>query len=87
MRYEEYAACTEWWGGPEREGRREGDRAWIVKIDQIAENDYNLNIVNPTTDADFTLHPPIEIIKEMISIENEITMTLASLLAEFEAGA
>src|SRR5690606_5493251 len=41
--------CIAWWGGPERKGRKEGDRAWKVTADEVKVRHYNLDIKNPHT--------------------------------------
>ncbi|MUN35401.1 HsdM family class I SAM-dependent methyltransferase [Actinomadura litoris] len=87
MRYEEYAACAEWWGGEERKERRENDHAWRVLISEIAESGYDLNILKPTVEASLPHHPPVDILKEIISTENSITATLISLLEELDSEA
>ena len=49
IRVEHLDDCAEWWGGTEREGREEGDRAWRVTADEIKARGYNLDIKNPHT--------------------------------------
>ncbi len=39
--------CAIWWGGTQRAGREEGDRAWQVSADEIKDRSYNLDIRNP----------------------------------------
>lgn len=35
IRLEHLADCTEWWGGPNREGRQESPRAWKVSAEEV----------------------------------------------------
>jgi type I restriction enzyme M protein len=47
IRAEHFADCVSWWGGPNREGRKETEQAWRVPIAQIQERNYNLDLKNP----------------------------------------
>lgn len=53
IRVEHFQGCVDWWGGAEREGRRETERAWKVGLDEIKARNYNLDLKNPhTVDVD-----------------------------------
>jgi len=53
IRLEHFADCAAWWGGADRHGRVENDRAWRVSAEQIKARGYNLDIKNPhAVDAD-----------------------------------
>lgn len=52
IRQEHLQDCVEWWGGPERAGREETDRAWKVSAEDIKARGYNLDIKNPHTAED-----------------------------------
>lgn len=53
IRVEHFQGCVDWWGGAEREGRRETERAWKVGLDEIKARNYNLDFKNPhTVDVD-----------------------------------
>lgn len=51
IRIEHFKPCTDWWGGPTRQGRVENDVAWRVTADEIKERGYNLDCKNPHTVA------------------------------------
>ncbi|MCB1353020.1 MAG: SAM-dependent DNA methyltransferase [Rhodobacteraceae bacterium] len=52
IRLEHLDDCAAWWGGPNREGREESDRAWKVSINEIRERNFNLDIKNPHVEAE-----------------------------------
>lgn len=52
IRVDHLNGCVEWWGGTEREGRRETEQAWKVTIDEIKARGYNLDFKNPHSVAD-----------------------------------
>ncbi|NVI87830.1 N-6 DNA methylase [Actinomadura sp. BRA 177] len=79
LRYEEFAECTEWWGGKECADRVETEHAWRVPIADIVANNYNLNLTNPEEEDGLSHRPPGELLKELISTENEILALLSSL--------
>ena len=47
IRLEHLTDCAAWWGGAERAGREEGDRAWKLGAEEIKARGYNLDIKNP----------------------------------------
>ena len=52
IRMEHLQECIDWWGGPDRRGRRETERAWKVTADEVKERGYNLDVKNPHTNED-----------------------------------
>ncbi|MCF3595729.1 type I restriction-modification system subunit M [Rhodobacteraceae bacterium LMO-12] len=52
IRLEHLDDCAAWWGGAEREGREESERAWKVSIGEIRERNFNLDIKNPHVEAE-----------------------------------
>jgi type I restriction enzyme M protein len=52
IRFEHLQACVDWWGGPKREGREKGPRAWKVTAEEVKARSYNLDIKNPHTVVD-----------------------------------
>ncbi len=53
IRLEHLNDCIEWWGGPERQGRQEGERAWKVTAEEVKARGFTLDIKNPhAEDAD-----------------------------------
>ena len=52
MRYEEFAECAAWWGGPDRADRAENSKAWCVPAADIISDNFNLDLARrppPTT--------------------------------------
>lgn len=79
MRYEEFADCQQWWGGADRSGRVENDRAWRVPAAQVRDSGFNLDLRNPHGPDDLAHRPPEELVKELISTEEEILGLLNEL--------
>jgi type I restriction enzyme M protein len=52
MRVEHLDGCVDWWGGAEREGRKETPQAWRVTADEVKARSYNLDIKNPHAEED-----------------------------------
>ena len=71
IRLEHLADCAAWWGGPNRVGREEGERAWRVSAEAVRESGYNLDIKNPHT-VEAELGDPEELLKELTAAETEV---------------
>ncbi len=56
----------------------ETEHAWRVPIADIVANNYNLNLTNPEEEDGLSHRPPGELLKELISTENEILALLSS---------
>jgi type I restriction enzyme M protein len=84
MRFDEFAECEAWWGGREREGRVETERAWRVPISEIAVDSFNLDWPNPNR-ADLAHRSPEELVAELIENEREIMQLLSEIQAEMAA--
>lgn len=80
LRYDELEPCQSWWGGANRKGRIENDRAWRVPIAQIEAGGYNLDLRNPNRPDDLSHRPPAELLGELMETEEEIM----GLLCEIE---
>ena len=68
MQFEEFADCLAWW-----KERSEGERAWRVPAEQIAGNNYNLDIKNPNGKKDLEQLPPEELVESILAKEERIT--------------
>jgi type I restriction enzyme M protein len=78
LRYEEFADCEAWWGGSERKGRRETERAWRVPIAELEHNGFNLDLRNPSR-MDLVYRSPADLIEGLVKTEEEILGLLRSL--------
>lgn len=63
--------CVKWWGGPERKGRKQGERAWKVSAEEIRERGYNLDIKNPHIE-DEDHGDPEQLLAELNRAEAEV---------------
>lgn len=84
MRYEEFAACTAWWGGADRADRAESDRAWCVPAADIIADGCNLDLAPPAAADDLSHRPPAELLSELITTEQEILSLLTSLQQDLD---
>ncbi|MGY6630087.1 MAG: N-6 DNA methylase [Wenzhouxiangella sp.] len=71
IRIEHLDDCAEWWGGAERKGRKESERAWKVSAEEIRERGYNLDIKNPHTEEQ-DHGDPEELLAELNRAEAEV---------------
>jgi len=64
----------------------EEPRCWWASLDKIAENDYNLSAgrYKPQITQKISDENPVELIKEIIELENKITVNLNNLLKDIE---
>ena len=84
IRLQHLQACIDWWGGPERTGRRETDRAWKVTAEDVKARGYNLDVKNPHT-AEDDLGDPEELLAKLAAAEAEVAglrEQLKAVLAE-----
>ena len=100
IRMEHLDGCADWWGGMERTGREEGDRAWRVSADEIKARGYNLDIKNPHVeeedpgDPEALLEALTHAEEEVVSVRDQlravltdrgpVTMNAAHLLALYD---
>ena len=84
IRFEHLQGCIDWWGGAERKGRKETERAWRVTGDEVKARSYNLDIKNPhTPDADHG--DPEELLAKLTAAEVDTAALrdrLKAILAE-----
>jgi type I restriction enzyme M protein len=76
LRFEEFAPLLAWWSN-----REENERAWKVSADEVARNDYNLDLKNPSAQTDFEHLPPEQLVEDILAKERRI----AELLEEIKA--
>ena len=63
--------CIDWWGGKERAGRQETERAWRVTAEDVKGRGYNLDIKNPHS-AGEDLGDPEELLAKLAEAEAEV---------------
>jgi len=84
IRLEHLKPCIDWWGGTERKGRKETERAWKVTADEIKARGYNLDVKNPHTAKD-DHGDPKELLAQLNAAEAEtasLREQLKTILAE-----
>lgn len=86
MRFEEFADEIAWWGNEEDnfKSRVENEYAWKVSAEDIAGNNYNLDISNPHV-GDIEVHDPDELLKKYEQEQeqiNNLRAQLKSILSE-----
>jgi type I restriction enzyme M protein len=82
MRFEEFAACQEWWGGATRDGRSENERAWRVSIGELEADGFNLDRRNPNGEEDLAHRSPAELVAELVENEREVMRLIGEIEAE-----
>jgi type I restriction enzyme M protein len=82
LHFDEFADCKDWWGGPQREGRRDTDQAWRVAIGEIETDGYNLDRRNPNRADDLAHRSPQELVAELIENEREVMRLLEEMKRE-----
>ena len=71
IRLEYLNDCVTWWGGTERKGRQESERAWKVSVEEIKARGYNLDIKNPHTEVEDYGDPEI-LVQDLTSAEDKV---------------
>ncbi len=71
IRLEHLDDCAAWWGGSNRQGRVENERAWKVTADEIKARGYNLDIKNPHTVKE-DHGDPEELLADLTNAEAEV---------------
>lgn len=84
LRFEEFDACTSWWGGSTREGRVENEHAWKVAYAEVSEDGFNLDLRNPHRADDLAHRPPAELVSDLLDTEREIIGLLEDLQREIK---
>jgi len=74
LQFEEFADCLAWW-----KERGEGERAWRVPAEQIAQNNYNLDIKNPNGKKDLEQLPPEELVDSILEKEKRIAELMSEI--------
>ncbi|MEW6417294.1 MAG: class I SAM-dependent DNA methyltransferase [Nitrospirota bacterium] len=68
MQFEEFEDCIKWWGK-----RKENERAWKVKAEDVITKNFNLDVKNPSAREDFEHMPPEQLVENIMKKEQRIT--------------
>ncbi len=74
MQFEEFGDCIKWWSK-----RKENDRAWKVGASEVAANNFNLDIKNPTGKENYEHQPPEKLVEDIIAKEQRILEIMAEI--------
>jgi type I restriction enzyme M protein len=74
IRFEEFAACMDWWNR-----REENERAWKVPAADILAHGCNLDRKNPAAKADMAHLPPEEIVAGILEKERRIAEIVGNI--------
>ncbi|WP_112875529.1 N-6 DNA methylase [Paracoccus endophyticus] len=80
IRLEHLADCAAWWGGAQREGRVETERAWKVSAEEVKARGYSLDIKNPHTVAE-DHGDPETLLEDLTAAEAEVAVIRDQLKA------
>ncbi|MDQ2745577.1 MAG: type I restriction-modification system subunit M [Chloroflexota bacterium] len=83
LQFEEFAPMLAWW-----KDRQENERAWLVPVERVVENGYNLDLKNPHTPDDLEHRSPEELVESIIEKERrilEIMEEIKTMLVEGDA--
>jgi type I restriction enzyme M protein len=74
LQFEEFHPCLDWW-----RDRHENERAWRVPVDSIVDNNYNLDIKNPSAAQDLEHMHPEELADGILDKERRIEAILCEI--------
>lgn len=66
--------------------RKENERAWKVKADDIIANNYNLDIKKPTSKEDFEHMLPEQLVEDIMKKEERIAEIMTEIKQILEKG-
>ncbi len=81
MQFEEFEGCIKWWNK-----RKENEHSWKVKAEDVATNNYNLDIKNPNAKDDFEHMPPEQLAEDIIKKEQRISEIMAEIKQVLDKG-
>ncbi|HSV67184.1 MAG TPA: class I SAM-dependent DNA methyltransferase [Mycobacteriales bacterium] len=82
LRDDDLADLETWWGGPERDGRLEGEHSWRVPVADLISKSYNLDLKNPHVGDGLAHRPPADLVADLIIGETEILTLLEEISRE-----
>jgi type I restriction enzyme M protein len=81
MNFEEFSPVLDWW-----DSREDNEHAWKVSADDMAENNYNLDIKNPNKAKAEECRAPEEIVASIVGKEKRIFELLEEINDEINRG-
>lgn len=84
MQDADFAECRALWDASRREA---GPRSWLVKAEDVAGNNFNLDIKNPNRQDDYAHMPPEQLAADIAQKEARIAEIMAEIQAVLKAGA
>ena len=70
IKLEHLQPCMDWWGGPNRKGRKATPRAWKVGADEVKARGWNMDVKNPHA-AEADHGDPEELLAKLAEAEAE----------------
>jgi type I restriction enzyme M protein len=81
MKFEEFQPVIEWWNK-----RGENEHVWKVAAEEVAKNNYNLDIKNPNKAKAEEYRPPEEIVASIIEKEKRIFGVMEEIQDQINKG-
>ena len=81
MKFEEFSPALDWWNS-----REENENAWKVSVDDVAKNNYNLDIKNQNSAKTEEFRAPEEIVASIIEKEDRIAKLMFEIQSEVKDG-
>jgi type I restriction enzyme M protein len=81
MKFEEFRSVLDWWNS-----REDNEHAWKASSDDVAENNYNLDIKNPNKAKEGEHRAPEEIVGSIIEKEKRIFELLEDAQVQISKG-
>ena len=78
IKFEEFLPTIEWW-----QNRKENNQAWTISAEDIAKNNFNLDIKNPNSLTTEDLRSPGEIVVSVIESEKRIVELMQEIQKKF----
>ena len=83
MQDADFAECRDLWDASRREAE---PRSWLAKAEDVAANNYNLDIKNPNRQDDYTHMPPEQLAADIARKKARIAEIMAEIRAVLKAG-
>ena len=79
LRDAEFEECRKLW-----DGRPVTEHSWLVPVEQVIENNYNLDIKNPSSQEALVHRPPEELVQSILKKEQQILALMAKVQEALE---